>query len=53
MSHNSLASHSICDLQCEYQSESVDQQAHERHWVEVHWWRQEGYPFRFKNVFQR
>ena len=34
-----------------YQSECGDQWAHERHWVEVHWWRQAGHTPPVSNVF--
>ena len=39
------------ECQATYQSECGDQRAHERHWVEVHWWRQAGQTPPVSNVF--
>ena len=36
-----------------YQSEYIDQRVHERHCVEVHWWRQAGHTPLASKVFHR
>ena len=36
---------------CTYQSECGDHRLHERHWVEVHWWRHAGHTPPVSNVF--
>jgi hypothetical protein len=42
---------SIVPIHFAYQSECGDQRAHERHWVEVHWWRHAGQTPPVSNVF--
>ena len=45
------AAQMLRECQSAYQSECGDQRAHERHWVEVHCWRQAGQTLPVSNVF--
>jgi len=40
-----------CHRQVVYQSECGDHRLHERHWVEVHWWKHAGHTPPVSNVF--
>src|ERR1035437_3631405 len=40
------------ECQSAYQPECCDQRPHERHWVEVHWWRHAGHTPPVSTVFQ-
>ena len=46
------AAQMLRECQCAYQSECGDQRAHERHCVEVHWWRHAGHTPPVSKAFQ-